>query len=886
MDLNTFLYSSLPNLMSNYIEQIFSGANGTMLFTWSPSNNSYVSKQRFTDLGEGKDPNTSYIQKGGYCIGMNSAQGQTIGLFNAYKQQTKQNTFDALNSLALICNFDLQGELGADYQNYNKAYDMQKQLERLAQLTQEALFQDKGKEVLDYLHNTRKYTDGFIKYAKLGYVDNAITKECNIVIAKKEVDDRPLIINCYCDNRYYKPILRKIKEDKDGNKYHYFADDKKTERLFGITAPKTYDNKDKRLVLVEGQLDMLRLQYAFDKIGLKVNVAGLGGSTISDAQITQILSNEYKKVYLLLDTDTKDKDQNTLKAIEKISKQLQDKGLEVYIARIPRQQDDIKIDVDSFLRDYDECDNRGYRELQKIVLTDSKFIYSFKLSLLYEEYQKEVCKTSNHDNALYSFIRQSAVLIARNTHPLYKEILRQEFKSMLPYGHEATANNLEQWLYNEEQREQEQYKENQQKQLLHDQLNRATQLVSDGDLKATIELIKKITKEQTIIKNENKYKDDLRILTKEEFVQVHQDEGTDYNLPYILSDDKDSKESRRNATIPRGGITTIGAQSSHGKTTFLVNLALQLATNQEEGAVLFYSYEEGKADVLDKFINVYCDTDLKRGNNLEVIKGYFATGNLINKSFISNQKEQDKAFEQFSERQDKFFSELLETGKLFVYDKTYLTEELIEAVQYATSQIKVKAIFVDYVQLMNIKDNPGTKKDILESICLSLMELAKEKQIPIVMGAQVKRDQISPFSLTLNAIESASNIGQQSNTVYLLYNSSFDLRTFKDQHKKEDEEAKKINDKYGKYSMDNFKFKFGKGGYLFLLQDKCRNGQRGLWTCLDYNGNTGKISALKQDIEKWEKEQNTSNTSTTTEEPIFEIEDDTTLIFTKDDNPF
>ena len=138
---------------------------------------------------------------------------------------------------------------------------------------------------------------------------------------------------------------------------------------------------------------------------------------------------------------------------------------------------------------------------------------------------------------------------------------------------------------------------------------------------------------------------------------------------------------------------------------------------------------------------------------------------------------------------------------------------------------KVDAVFIDYIQLIHVRNNKDQRREELRVIAQSLRKLAIELQIPIVMGAQLNREAKSPVTLCNEQIAESVDIAREANTIIMLWNSSFSAEDSK--------ELSALQDRHG--------ITFGTGGKMYAIMTKNRGGERGISGAIPFNGNTGRM---------------------------------------------
>lgn len=125
---------------------------------------------------------------------------------------------------------------------------------------------------------------------------------------------------------------RKFKEETFGGKYINTSETplfKKSHVLFGLSYCRRRIAKDRKAIIVEGQIDCLRLIQA----GFNFTVAGQG-TAFGEGHVKELLNLGVHHVYLALDGDTAGQD-----AAVKIGDLFQKKGVEVSVTMLPEGKD-------------------------------------------------------------------------------------------------------------------------------------------------------------------------------------------------------------------------------------------------------------------------------------------------------------------------------------------------------------------------------------------------------------------------------------------------------------------------------------------------------------------------------------------------------------------
>jgi DNA primase len=132
---------------------------------------------------------------------------------------------------------------------------------------------------------------------------------------------------------------RKFKEETFGGKYINTPETilfKKSRVLFGLSYSRSRIAKEAQAILVEGQIDCLRLIHA----GFNYTVAGQG-TAFGEDHVKELLHLGVNRVYLALDSD-----EAGLAAAAKIGHLFQKKGVEVFIVPLPENTDPDSLLID------------------------------------------------------------------------------------------------------------------------------------------------------------------------------------------------------------------------------------------------------------------------------------------------------------------------------------------------------------------------------------------------------------------------------------------------------------------------------------------------------------------------------------------------------------
>lgn len=302
-------------------------------------------------------------------------------------------------------------------------------------------------------------------------------------------------------------------------------------------------------------------------------------------------------------------------------------------------------------------------------------------------------------------------------------------------------------------------------------------------------------------------------------------EGVKTNYRFETKD----KRKEEYLTLRSGAMTLICGKSSHCKSKFLQNISLNLAQDPEDGDILFFTYEEEESEVLSQFANMYADIPglSQFGTpNTEVILDYFKTSELQR----ATRGQAEKALPKLKEFEGLYYS-----GKLRVIYSDLYSEDLCEMVRYYSTKRKIRAVFVDYVQLLYKRPERGRKdrREEIKDICNDLRTLAIDLSIPVVLSAQLNRATPNPVDMSEDNIADSADLTRYANTIVCLWNSYFDNVTGGKENYLQGEDAKRLQDRG---------FILGEGGKIYAKITKNRGGTPYIDTVLDFRGETGRIS--------------------------------------------
>ena len=683
-----------------------------------------------------------------------------------------------------------------------------------------------AKETLSYLES-RGYSREDIEFMELGFIpsqmelnkhlrengySDSLIKEA-LHLHRDIGDNNKLSIPFKSGNSIKGFIFRTLKdlrapENKKLQKYINSTGLKRGDNLFNLSSLKG----DKGITVVEGYLDaLIATSRGVD------NVVALGGASISPNGIQDAIRKGVKSFTLCLDND-KGGTTGTKQTIEALLREGVNK---IYVVTL--EAGEAKIDPDTLIKE------KGVEAFKKILSTAIPY-YLHNLNNIFTKYanieieEKRELSFKEIDKLLEEVVEGSVAIVEPIDKDRYKDsFLKQPFTKALGITEESLEATLDKINFDKDREEQ--------RRELTTTLSKATTLQQKGELEEALKLLEEGIKETKAKDKKTEFSKYLIPSTKEELVEAFKDEKESIDTGYTIGGEP--------LLLPSGALSFIVAPTSHGKTTALINLALGVVENNlkenDNSSVYFFSYEEHEKDIRANFLNSYIGRNYPHtiGDNCRrSIKHYLKTGSRdmfkTGKRDIKGELEVDYR-EDFLKLENKYFKELEESGYINVNYSNYTALELVELIRYLHKNTNVKAVFIDYIQLLRLgstKYSTYSRQEEVKEVCIALKDIAVETGLSIVLAGQFNRKVQNPLQLHLNQIGEAGDIERVANLILAIWNNKFKVVGDKD-------ELKKIED--GQLVRDNT---------LFVEILKNRAGEVGLTDWLEWNGNTATIKNI------------------------------------------
>lgn len=553
---------------------------------------------------------------------------------------------------------------------------------------------------------------------------------------------------------------------------------KRTESFFNI------GSRAEEVIVVEGYLDALISEAR----GIK-NVVALGSASISQEQVRDAIKRGAKSFTLCLDADKAGKE-GTDKGIEVI---LGDGVSKVYIVTLPGK------DPDEVIK------GKGVEALNQAIREAIPY-YEYQLQGIINKYGEMEADGALQPKEVDSFLEEVVATAAKIPEPMDRDRYREIFRSLdaiksMGITEESLSIAVDRLTSTRDKEIQERE--------FRSLLSTAQKLQKDGKTNEALEALEDGIGAVKMRDKVSGFSKLLIPIKREELKERLANKPESLSSGYTIEGEE--------LLLPSGAISILAAPTSHGKTTFLINLALNVAQGNQGKEVYLFSYEEDGDSILMKTLNTYQGERLC-ADNRRTIRTYFKTGsdNFIIPPFRNG----------FIDSEKQFFDELIDTGRLNIHYSNYNSDTLIESIRYLHKYANPGAIFIDYIQLLNLpegKYKTYSRQEQMKQICQSLKDVAVDTGLPIILGAQFNRTVRNHLQLHATNIGEAGDIERIANLIVGFWNNEF--------------KPEGTDGEINTITNDNF----DKPNTIYATILKNRDGRVGLWDLLDYDGNVGKI---------------------------------------------
>ena len=811
-DITRFINEELKPRLYSHIPQIFPELHFTK------RGSKYISSLHPDGTeGTGRKEDRSVVTEKQPTKVFDNTRQEAKDVITLYMENNRiTEVWEAVNKLCNIVGILPPENTPEEKERYRQQEQRRTALELSAERQKKALFAPEGREVLEYLHS-RGWTDSEIQEAELGFIS---TGEATTINAQRSIGDfYTLSIPLRSGSILYGFKFRTIRKETNGqDKYTYLYGTEKRTNLFNLTG---IQQEDGAIVVVEGELDALHAQVR----GIK-GVVATGGGKLTEELLATATGRGIKRITLLFD-----KDERGAKFVRESINIAHYRGISVLVATFPDGEtlsDGRAIhDIDEYLQAHTP------QELQSLIdnaISGSKYLLEDLVQTAIKEHGEE-----NLTDAIEIDLRNKVIALANHTpNEVERDYILNTYANLVDIdGKQAFTDEALRAVANRERAAEDTLR-------IERETGRAitdAKLLYDRerDVQGALKKMEEAVSRIRLIGDREKYGDLLRITSREERIRKFKEKPEALRTSYQFTE---GGEVALPFVIPSGALTILAAPTSHGKSTFLRNLAIDVAKRYEyeDKSVLYFTFEESEEDVIAQFTNTYIGKRLhavsKRYTQIDSIIDYYKTGQA---KYIGGNNAEIST-EEFKRRELHFSTNYLDSGKIRIYYRDYDLETLLEALEFAVSNIHTKAIFIDYIQILRSqKLARQPRAEQLKEICISLKDFSVKYKIPVVLAAQLNREATTPLRMNNTQMAESSDIEKAANTIVCLWNSNFKLKQYgtKEPSKDEREELDTLEAKG---------FVGGREGKLFALVTKIRGSRGvGMYSIFEYKGYCGKV---------------------------------------------
>jgi replicative DNA helicase len=245
--------------------------------------------------------------------------------------------------------------------------------------------------------------------------------------------------------------------------------------------------------------------------------------------------------------------------------------------------------------------------------------------------------------------------------------------------------------------------------------------------------------------------------------EAHRIEVTPYSLEELEAGIRDTKEGLvtgypgldKFVRIPQEALTLMAGLPSHGKTTLMLNLFVNLVEAYPEKSFFFFSYEETKKHLAMKILTILSGHVFDESRNFSKLEEYLKSGRTDVPAI---------------ERGKQVLKELTESGRLWLIDESLHVDEVREQLAALKTKYSIGAVFVDYLQKVKIRGTHPDRYAELQRISGQFLEMAKELELAIMLGAQLETRIDIEDCVKLDQLREAGDIEQDANLIMAIYN--------------------------------------------------------------------------------------------------------------------
>lgn len=673
--------------------------------------------------------NTAYISQSGYYIYCNRKNkcGYVSGLVEYMSNRDNTDESEVISNLAKIANVELPELTSDDLKRQLNQTQKDSLLKDIMKISKYGIWLKQAAKVRSYLYN-RSYNDSDILLMNFGYLPPILELKKKLLESSHSpilIDNilgafdssHPLLIPIFDPTGKIDGFAARTIDNSINPKYLYSKGLERGSYFFNLSESKASD----KLIIVEGLIDALVLKQR----GIE-GVIACGGDSPTERQISSIAKYINRPVVLCLDTDTAGIN-GTRKSINLLLKN----NFKVFIADTKPFKD-----PDEFIK------NRSIEEFKEVV-----------------------------DNALNWAKWKANDIISNNelSNDIGREITLERLLDLYNSISDPIDSN---YVLN----------------IIINELGFDSNVINEKilSLKEKLLIEKNAKSYQNMLKEafsflkQGRY-DKIDKTIETSLNSIRSNSSLEYIVPYSIIDATKDIQSRQiglntgypsiddYVSIPNGAVTLVAGRPSHGKTTFLLNMFLNVIDSNPDKSFFFFSYEESKTALFVKIINILSQTiineKLKYKNSLEIeyyIKGGIKDHSPTFKSGLNN------PFYTINQSILKY-EQYVKSNRIWLIDTPLDIQTLNGIIPNLTNKYNVGGIFIDYAQRIKYNGSYDSERIKIARVSEILREAATKYDLPLIVGAQLNREN-AKSKPQLDNLKEAGNLEEDANVVLGLYN--------------------------------------------------------------------------------------------------------------------
>ena len=552
----------------------------------------------------------------------------------------------------------------------------------------------------------------------------------------------------------------------------------------------------------------------------------IGRTKANEEQLRHAKERNFNKITICLDTEpAPEKQKSKAQDIEGIATKAEAMGFSVYVANLP-DLDGVKTDLDAYLTTHTA--NDFLQLVNSNNATEMQHISTWRVVQLAKQYQGDVLSDKAQEDLLNGIVK-----IGLNVTPARRKEYYQQVNNFIgeyvAIDDEAINQTIERIKKAQElETQQHEYKT---------QTERINKQLANGDI--TISKATDITRRliERITETGIDYEQYLNPTNWGEQIRAAREQPQGLETGYYTTHDNEKIAravqqdtiNQHKLILPAKAVTVVAGRSGHGKTLYMLNLALQVIKHQPGQRFHFFTYEMPTDQLLLRALNTYIGLTVG-----EVSK---AQAPALREVFINdNYQYIQKPHQEATRQAVAEFKQIIDNGNLVLHDVIGKPmEDLNGIIKMLHKHESVNGVFIDYIQKIssrNVKGNAGI--ETLKTVANLFNELANQTGLPIITGAQYNRQVRHIADISEYALREADDIAHMASLILGIWNNNYEMLSDKD------------NDK------ENIQGTYGIPATMYTKILKNRFASLGAQYLQAYNDNTQSLSTYDQNNHTYE----------------------------------